>query len=35
MVNELQTPYGDGTPNVYDNFGISNAFVGTNCFGTA
>ena len=27
--SKLQTPYGDGTPNVYDNFGISNAFIGT------
>jgi hypothetical protein len=25
---KLQTPYGNGIPNVYDNFGISNQFVG-------
>jgi hypothetical protein len=23
----LETPYGDGTPNAYDNFGISNAYI--------
>jgi hypothetical protein len=25
--SKLQTPYGDGTPNSYDNFGISNSYV--------
>ena len=26
--SKLQTPYGDGTTNVYDNFGISSQYVG-------